>query len=103
MYKIRDCKNIFEGVSLVDDKRGRSGLLWLIFGPFCRISSFDKGILIFRFDLTFTAPSNLTKFGQNGHTLNKLRYVTFENQLRSEAFAEDFVKELWMLSCSMVQ
>ena len=68
----------------MDDIRGRSGLLWLIFGPFCRISSFDKG----NSDLTFTVRSNLTKFGQNGHTLDKVRYVTFGSQLRSEAFAE---------------
>ena len=75
----------------MDDKRGRSGLLWLIFGPFCRISAFDKGILIFRFDLTFTAPSNLTKFGQHGHTLDKVRYVRFGNQLRSKGFGQRIV------------
>ena len=68
----------------MDDIRGRSGLLWLIFGPFCRISSFDKG----NSDLTFTVRSNLTKFGQNGHTLGKVRYVAFGNQLRSEESSE---------------
>ena len=72
-WMINGAAVVFYGLSLV---------------PFAGFLLLTKGIQIFSFDLTFTVPSNLTKFGQNGRTLDKVRYVTFGSQLRSEAFAE---------------
>ena len=87
VQKIWVSKIIFEGVSLVDDKRGRSGLLWLIFGPFCWISSLDKGNSDFQlwphiYNCEQAICPSLAKI----ETLAKVINVTFENQLTSKAF-----------------
>ena len=53
--------------------------------PFAGFPPLTKGILIFSSDLTFTTKQFQPSLA-NMDTLDKVRYVTFENQLRSKAF-----------------